>query len=52
MTSTFNRALDLLLTYRPNKEQFPIIVTQVKTFSRCHHKQCVIYMVITNVCMI
>ena len=25
-----SRALDLLLTYRPNKEQFPIIVTQVK----------------------
>jgi len=30
---TVNRALDLLLTYRPNKEQFPIIVTQ-----DCGHK--------------
>jgi len=31
---TVNRALDLLLTYRPNKEQFPIIVTQ-----DCGHKE-------------
>lgn len=30
---TVNRALDLLLTYRPSKEQFPIIVTQ-----DCGHK--------------
>jgi len=30
---TVNRALDLLLTYRPNKEHFPIIVTQ-----DCGHK--------------
>ena len=28
----WSRALDLLLTYRPNKEQFPIIVTQVKIY--------------------
>merc|ERR1719206_442281 len=31
---TVNRALDLLLTYRPSKEQFPIIVTQ-----DCGHKE-------------
>jgi len=31
---TVNRALDLLLTYRPSKAQFPIIVTQ-----DCGHKE-------------
>ena len=37
-----NRALDLLISYRPNKEQFPIIVTQ-----DCGHQE-TRYVILTN----